>query len=97
MEQKIKLTALQELFKDKDKYLLNTEKGHTGIPDDGSYHGVQGEYNETFKYFRHPDMPEHIFMRETWQSDSYGESDKLTLTEFVEGKEKIIKVFEPIK
>ena len=33
------------------KYFLSESKGHTGVPDSGD--GSQGEYNETFKYYRH--------------------------------------------
>jgi len=94
MEQTIKISVLQELFKNKNKYFLNKKNGHTGVPDDGE--GNQGEYNEYFKYYRHPEMPENLFMRERYETDSYGETEGITHTEFVKGKEKTITVFEPI-
>ena len=92
----INLTALMEFFKNKSKYLVNQERGHIGIPDDSS-DGEQGEYNETFKFYKHPEFPEGVFFRETLQTDSYRYNESVTNYEFVEGKEKTITVFEPIK
>lgn len=97
MEQKIEVKVLQELFNNKHKYFLNNEKGHVGVPDNHWGGGVQSEYNETFKFYRHPDMSENLFMRETWITDSYGENDSIKKIEFVEGKEKVVKVFESVK
>lgn len=97
MEEKvIKLSALNDLFLNKSKYKTQTEKGHIGISDN-AYNGSQGEYNETFNYYKHPELPEGIFMRETLQSNSYGDNDSIVKIEFVEGIEKTVKVFEPIK
>lgn len=94
-EETILLKDLQDLLKNKLKYKVNEVKGHTGIinnSDDGS----QGEYNETFIYYKHFGLPEGIFMRETYQPDSYGSDDILTEVVFIKGKEKKITVFEPI-
>lgn len=91
----ILITTLQEFFKNKNKYLVNTEKGHIGIPDN-DYDGDHGEYNETFKFYKHPDFPEGIFFRETWHTDSYGDNNSVVEYGFVEGKEKTITVYEPI-
>lgn len=96
MEQKISLKALNELLgKTKYKYFMNEADGHRGIGDN-YYDGVQGEYNETFKFYKHPELPEGIFMRETYHTDSYGGSEALVEVQFVEGKAKIITVYEPV-
>lgn len=96
MKETIELKVLNELMSNntKKKYLMQEMPGHRGVPDDGE--GNQGEYNETFKFYKHPGLPEGIFMRETWHTDSYGYGDVLQSTEFVKGKEKTITVFEPI-
>jgi hypothetical protein len=90
----IPLNALNELFKNKQKYFVNKEQGHIGIGS--SSDGEQGEYNETFKFYKHPELPEGVFFRETLQTDSYGDNDSVINYEFVEGKEKTITIFEPI-
>lgn len=95
MEQTISIKTLIEFFKNKNKYFINEVKGHTGIPDN-SDDGEQGEYNEYFRFYKHPDLPEGVFLRETYQTDSYGYDRHLTKYEFVKGKEKTITVFEPI-
>lgn len=75
-------------------YLLNEQKGHTGIADDSE--GEQGEYNETFEYFKHPEMPENCFLQITYQTDSYGHDKKMTEMKFVKGVAKQVTVYEPI-
>lgn len=57
---------------------------------------MQGEYNETFKFYKHPGLPEGVFMKEAYNTDSYGYDAKLETVEFVKGKEKQITVYEPI-
>ena len=94
-EEVIKLSDLQELLTNKYKYRFSEAVGHQGIPDDYRS-GVQGEYNERIVYYKHPSLPENIFMKETYQTDSYGDSENLEKVEFVKGTEKTIKVFEPI-
>ena len=94
-EDTISLKDLQDLLKNKRQYLQSTTKGHIGIPE-GYDDGSQGEYNESFKFYKHPGLPEGVFMRETYQTDSYGSNESLTNIEFVKGREKTIKVFEPI-
>lgn len=89
----IKLSDLQDLLNNKHNYIKKTERGHEGVH---SGEGDQGEYNETFKYYQHPALPEGIFMRETYHTDSYGDGDHLVAINFVEGKAKTITVFEPI-
>lgn len=74
---------------------MNTEKGHQGISD-SNYGGAQGEYNETFRFYKHPSFPEGTFMRETYQTDSYGSNSSLVAINFVQGKAKQITVYEPI-
>lgn len=98
MEEKvIKLSILQELFNNKEKYKLNTEKGYQGVSGNSySSDGVQGEYDEKFIFYRHPEMDNNLFMRETYNTDSYGYNDSLVKIEFVKGKTKKITVFEPI-
>jgi len=96
MEQEvIKLSVLQELFKNKHQYKVQEVSGHIGVPAN-HWDGVQGEYNETFIFYKHPELPEGVFMRETYHTDSYGEGKALISVEFVKGKEKTVTVFEPI-
>jgi hypothetical protein len=91
----IEVKVLQELFKNKNSYLVSTKSGYTGVTNSyGS--GVQGEWNETFHFYRHPKMPENLFFRETYHTDSYGDNESIVSIDFVEGKEKTITVFEPI-
>lgn len=93
MEQTIKLKDLQDLFNNKSKFYHSKQNGHQGLAGGREY---QGEYNETFKFYTHKGLPEGVFMRETWQTDSYGDNDKMVKIEFVQGKEKTITIFEPI-
>jgi hypothetical protein len=90
----ILLSDLQDLLKNKSKYKVNTETGHIGVAQDGE--GNQGEYNEKFIFYKHPGLPEGVFMKETHTTDSYGYDFTLQNVEFVKGKEKTITVFEPI-
>ncbi len=80
----------------KNKQLKFIEKinGHQGIPE--NYEGNQGEYNEYSNIFQVIDEPE-IFIKVTYQTDSYGSNDSLTSIQFVQGVKKTIEVFEPIK
>jgi hypothetical protein len=93
----ISLLALNELLdeKKKSKYRVSEEKGHIGILE--HYDGMQGEYNETFRFYKHPALPASIFMKETWQTDSYGDNDHLVGVQFVQGVPKTITVYEPLK
>ena len=68
MEQTIKLKDLQELFNNKSKYFHSEQKGHQGLANDREY---QGEYNETFKFYTHTGLPEGVFLRDTYHTDSY--------------------------
>jgi len=70
-------------------------KGHIGVPEGGD-DGNQGEYNEKIIYYKHPGLPEGVFMQEIYQTDSYGYDYSLTEVNFVKGKEKKVTVFEPI-
>lgn len=90
----ILLKDLQDLLKNKSKYRQNEVQGHIGVGQ--SEDGVQGEYNEKFIYYKHLGLPEGVFMRETYTTDSYGYDYSLTNVEFVKGKERKITVFEPI-
>lgn len=90
----IEVSILQELFNNKNKYFINKKNTHTGIPDNSE--GYQGEYNEYAKYYRHPDMPDNLFFKETYQTDSYGYNDAVVNYSFVSGKSKKITVYEPI-
>ena len=95
-KQSISLKVLNEILSQDRKYFLNEERGHIGIGDDAD-DGSQGDYNETFKFYKHPEMPENTFLRVTYQTDSYGDNENITEMKFVEGKAKTITVFEPIK
>lgn len=94
-EKSILLTDLQDLLKNKSKYKVSEQKGHIGIPDDYD-EGNQGEYNETFVFYKHKGLPEGVFMKETYYTDSYGSGNSLVSVEFVEAKPKTITVYEPI-
>lgn len=86
---------IQDLLKNKSQYRMSEQKGYQGIPDD-YYDGNQGEYNETFVFYKHKGLPEGVFMKETYHTDSYGSGNSLVNVEFVEGKTKQITVYEPI-
>ena len=91
----IDLKSLNDLFANKSKYFHSETTGHNGVGN--SYDGVQGEYNETFKFYKHPALPEGVFLKETYNTDSYGYEERIVSIQFVEGVEKTVKVFEPIK
>lgn len=74
---------------------LNTENTHTGIPDD-HYDGRQGEYNENTTYYRHPGLPENIFVSVVRRTDSYNENEHIHSIQFVEGKPKTVTIYEPV-
>jgi hypothetical protein len=92
----ISIKVLNELLSadKKHKYIVNSLKGHQGVP--GDYRGSQDEYNETFEFYKHPEMSKNIFMRITTRTDSYGGNDFIHEIQFVEGKEKTITIYEPI-
>lgn len=82
-------------MQNKQKYKVQEQRGHIGIPDDYG-DGMESEYNETFVYYKHSGLPEGVFMRETYHTDSYGSGNSLVNVEFVKEKEKTITVFELI-
>ncbi len=94
-EETILLKDLQDLLKNKSKYKIQEQKGHLGVPTDGR-DGEQGEYNEIIKYYKHPNLPENVFMQEIYHTDSYGYDYNLIEINFVKGKEKKVTVYEPI-
>jgi len=89
------LKDLQDLFKNKEKYKKSEQKGHIGVPEHYG-DGNQGEYNETFVFYSHKGLPEGVFMKETYYTDSYGSGNSLVSVEFVQAKPKTITVYEPI-
>lgn len=93
----IKLDVLNELLQSetRKKYFLNKENGHFGVPRDGE--GYQGEYNETFEYYKHPELPENVFLQITKHTDSYGCDPTIVEFKFVKGVAKQVTVYEPIK
>ena len=90
----VTIKSFNEVMNDKRKYKTQTTTGHTGVPDD--WEGSQGEYNEKFIFYKHPEFPEGVFLRETTNTDSYGNNESVVKVEFVEGKEKTVTVYEPI-
>lgn len=92
----ISVEVLNELLSSstRRKYLVTKGDGHKGVPED--YDGYQGEYNETFEYYKHPQLPESLFLQITYRTDSYGDNNYIYEMKFVEGKEKTITVYEPI-
>lgn len=91
----ISVDVLKELFNNKSKYKISEDKGHQGITSN-DYGGVQAEYNERFVYYRHPQMPNNLFLRETYHTDSYGYNETINSIDFVEGREEITTVYKPI-
>lgn len=91
----ISIKVLNELLSNstKRKYRVTIEKGHQGVSEGEGY---QGEYNETFELYKHPELPENIFLKITMRTDSYGDNDFIHEIQFVEGREKTIIVYEPI-
>lgn len=96
-ETTISIKVLNELLSEeqRNKYLINEENGHQGIPDNDS-EGYQGEYNETFHYYQHPEMPKNIFLKTTTHTDSYGYNKSIVEYQFVEGKKEQITVYKPV-
>ena len=95
----ISIKVLNELMSvsTKRKYKINQLPGHNGVDNESSSsQGYQGEYNETFEFYQHPEMPKNIFLKITMRTDSYGENDFIHEIQFVEGKEKTITIYEPI-
>jgi len=90
----VTIKSFNEVMSNKSSYKTQTTIGHTGVPDDGE--GNQGEYNEKFIFYKHPEFPEGVFLRETIHTDSYGYNESIEEVQFVEGKEKMITVYEPI-
>lgn len=91
----VSINSFNAVMNDKRKFKTQEIQGHIGVPSDGE--GNQGEYNEKFIFYKHPDFPEGVFLRETITTDSYGYNESITKIEFVEGREKIVTVYEPIK
>lgn len=93
----IKISALNQVLSmdTRKKYFLSERKGHHGVTDGG--YGSQEDYNETFKYYRHPDFPENIFLEITERTDSYGDNDKIHEMKIVTGVAKQVTVYEPVK
>lgn len=89
----VKLSVIVDLLNNRKDHFHSQQKGHQGLRDNEEY---QGEYNETFKFYQHKDLPKNLFLRETYHTDSYGYNDSLVKVDFVEGIEKQITVFEPI-
>ena len=87
------IKAFNEVMSNKKAYKVQETKGHQGL---GSYGESQGEYNETFIFYKHQDFPENIFLKETIETDSYGSNEHTSNITFVEGKEKTITIFEPV-
>jgi len=93
----VSIKVLNELLSEKtrSKYKVSSQQGHQGVPQNAD--GYQGEYNETFEFYQHPDMPSNIFLRLTKHTDSYGDNKSIVEYQFVEGKAKQVTVYEPIK
>lgn len=93
----VTIGVLNELLSEKtrEKFLFDSSNGYQGVPENGE--GYQGEYNKKFKFYKHPGLPENVFLKVTIQTDSYGDNESITEYQFVEGKAKQITVFEPIK
>jgi hypothetical protein len=89
MEQTIKISTLNDFFTNKQKYFVNTSTTE-------SYGSYEGSYDEYFKYYKHPDFPQNVFIRETIRTNSYKTDDFVYEMSLVEGKEKTITIFEPI-
>ncbi len=91
----IKISILNDFLINKNKYLLDTQPGHIGVKSSYSRDN-EGEYNEYFKFYKHPQLNDGFFFKETYITDSYGHNEQLNKLEIVKGKEKTITVYEPI-
>lgn len=96
-EELVKMSVIIDLLNNKSKYRHSEQTGHIGISRANDWEGSQGEYNERFVFYRHPELPEGYFLRETYQTDSYANNESIVQIEFVKGREKQVTVFEPIK
>ena len=90
----ISLKVLNEILSEetREEYKVSENKGHQGIHEDDD--GRQGEYNERFEYFQHPEMPKNIFLQLTFHTNSYGYDESVKNVKFVEGVAKTITVYE---
>lgn len=75
---------------------LSTENTVIQIGDHNGWEASQGSYNESNAYYSHPELPDNIFLKVTYRTDSYGSGESVYAISFVEGKEKTITVYEPI-
>jgi len=99
-ETTVSIKTINELLEDihkssyVKKYFINKQDGHKGVLDGSD--GSQGEYNEYFEFYQHPSLNENVFLRVTFNTDSYGDNESISSIQFVEGKAKTITVYEPI-
>jgi hypothetical protein len=92
MEELVSIKTMNEFFSNRGKYFVEEVKGHTPIRDDDE--GLQGEYNEYFRIYKHPDFPQGYFLKETYHTNSYGDDPALEELKFVTAKTKMIAVYE---
>lgn len=74
------------------------EEGHQGVSSNsyGGYHGVQGEYDSYSLIFKVVDET-HVYLKFTYQTDSYGSNDFISSIQFVQPTECKVTDFEPVK
>lgn len=69
---------------------VETKEGHQGV---NNYDGAQGEYNEYFKIYKIKEKPE-LFIKVTYNTDSYGSNDSIVNINFVKAKPKTVTIYE---
>lgn len=65
--------------------------GHQGIPS--GYEGMQGEYNEYHEIYSIRSLPE-LFIKVTYNTNSYGDSERITSTKFVKKVKKEVNIYD---
>lgn len=76
-----------------NKELVFVEKilGHQGVPN--GYDGMQGEYNEYHEIYSIKSLP-GLFIKVTYNTDSYGDSERITGTKFVKKVKKEVNIYD---
>ena len=76
-----------------NKELVFVEKilGYQGIPT--NFEGIQGEYNEYHEIYSIKSLPE-LFLKVTYNTDSYGDSTYISSTKFVKKVKKEVNIYD---
>ncbi len=92
MNLNLSIKELNELLSQNKKYFVEKILGHQGIDDDEE--GTSGEYNEYHEIYKSPNMPENLYFKVTYRTDSYGYDALIANQKFVNKIEKTINTYE---